>query len=109
MNQNPKNTKLEEQIDDIALDLICVGLPKDCALVGDTIVCPPRKKVLKENRGKDWAKAIEAIINLIQDRERKAIKTHFRNWWTDSCRDKARVMTKVPVSEYYDELNKGEK
>lgn len=60
MKQN-KPSKQVDKLENLFFDLMLVGLPKDCAWVGDTLICPPRTKVLKEKRGKDFDKAIKAI------------------------------------------------
>jgi hypothetical protein len=62
MNLTPERDELEDLLYDVGLTF----LPKDCAMIGDTLVSPTRKKDMAENRGKEYAKAVKAIVSHIE-------------------------------------------
>lgn len=68
----PLHSKYSSELEDLMLDLVLVGLPKDCAMVGDKLISPPREKVLRENRGKQWDEAEKALTTYINKEKAKA-------------------------------------
>lgn len=71
--QNNKHSKYSE-LEDIMYDLVFVGLPKDCAMVGGKIIAPERKKQFTENRNKQFDEAEKALTALINKEKAKAEK-----------------------------------
>lgn len=61
-----KHKELEELLYDVGLTF----LPKDCAMVGDILVSPPRSKGMKEDTGKEYAKAVKAVERYIMEEVR---------------------------------------